>query len=143
MNQNYESNMNHKKNNGNESNDITKSNSSLNIREYVAKSFRSVCGNFSKLTLTALAIMIATSTTVYAGGLGGGQQFFQTAIDNLSTIVIAIGAGLGVWGIVNLIEGYGNDNPGSKSQGMKQFLAGAGLALLGVAVVPQLMTLFT
>ena len=28
-----------------------------------------------------------------------------------------------VWGVVNLLEGYGSDNPGSKSQGMKQFMA--------------------
>ncbi|MFR3791131.1 MAG: Maff2 family mobile element protein, partial [Blautia massiliensis (ex Durand et al. 2017)] len=27
------------------------------------------------------------------------------------------------WGVVNLLEGYGSDNPGSKSQGMKQFMA--------------------
>ncbi|WP_073385458.1 Maff2 family protein [Butyrivibrio fibrisolvens] len=36
----------------------------------------------------------------------------------------APGAGLGVWGVVNLLEGYGNDNPGAKSQGMKQLMAG-------------------
>ena len=24
-----------------------------------------------------------------------------------------------VWGVVNLMEGYGNDNPGAKSQGIK------------------------
>ena len=39
------------------------------------------------------------------------------------TLVVALGAGLGVWGAINLLEGYGNDNPGSKSQGMKQFMA--------------------
>ena len=35
----------------------------------------------------------------------------------------AIGAGLGVWGVINLMEGYGNDNPGAKSQGIKQLMA--------------------
>ena len=29
---------------------------------------------------------------------------------------IALGAGLGIWGIINLLEGYGNDNPGAKGQ---------------------------
>ena len=48
---------------------------------------------------------------------------FSSAIDTLQTLVIALGAGLGVWGVVNLLEGYGSDNPGSKSQGMKQFMA--------------------
>ena len=46
------------------------------------------------------------------------MQFFTSAIDTLQTLVVALGAGLGVWGVVNLLEGYGSDNPGSKSQGM-------------------------
>ena len=52
------------------------------------------------------------------------MAFFSSAIDTLQTLVIALGAGLGVWGVVNLLEGYGSDNPGSKSQGMKQLMAG-------------------
>ena len=51
------------------------------------------------------------------------MAFFQSAIDVLKTLVIALGAGLGVWGGINLMEGYGNDNPGSKSQGMKHVMA--------------------
>ena len=51
------------------------------------------------------------------------MAFFSSAIDTLQTLVIALGAGLGAWGVVNLLEGYGSDNPGSKSQGMKQFMA--------------------
>ena len=49
--------------------------------------------------------------------------FFTSAVSTLSTMVSAIGAGLGVWGVVNLLVGYGNDNPGAKSQGIKQFMA--------------------
>ena len=33
----------------------------------------------------------------------------------MQTLVTALGAGLGVWGIVNLLEGYGNDNPGANA----------------------------
>ena len=51
------------------------------------------------------------------------MEFFNSAIEVLQTLVVALGAGLGVWGAINLLEGYGNDNPGSKSQGMKQFMA--------------------
>ena len=50
------------------------------------------------------------------------MQFFASAITTLQTLVIALGAGLGVWGVVNLLEGYGSDNPGAKSQGMKQLM---------------------
>ena len=39
------------------------------------------------------------------------------------TLVVALGAGLGIWGVINLMEAYGNDNPGAKSQGMKQLMA--------------------
>ena len=38
--------------------------------------------------------------------------------------------------------GYGNDNPGAKSQGMKQLMAGGGVALIGITLVPLLSGLF-
>ena len=40
------------------------------------------------------------------------MAFFNSAIEVLQTLVIALGAGLGIWGVINLLEGYGNDNPG-------------------------------
>ena len=43
------------------------------------------------------------------------MQFFSQAITVLQTLVIALGAGLAVWGVVNLLEGYGNDNPGANA----------------------------
>ena len=45
-------------------------------------------------------------------------------------------------GVINLLEGYGNDNPGAKSQGMKQLMAGGGVALIGTTLVPLLSGLF-
>lgn len=39
------------------------------------------------------------------------MQFFASAITTLQTLVIALGAGLGVWGVVNLLEGYGSTTP--------------------------------
>ncbi|SFQ38447.1 Maff2 family protein [Lachnospiraceae bacterium XBB1006] len=42
------------------------------------------------------------------------MAFFKSVITILKTLVIALGAGLGVWGGVNLMEGYGNDTPGAK-----------------------------
>ena len=66
------------------------------------------------------------------------MDFFNSAIEVLQTLVIALGAGLGVWGVINLLEGYGNDNPGAKSQGMKQLMAGAGVAIVGMVLVPLL-----
>ena len=70
------------------------------------------------------------------------MEFFNSAIEVLQTLVVALGAGLDVWGGVNLLEGYGSDNPGSKSQGMKQLMAGGGVALIGTTLVPLLSGLF-
>ena len=43
------------------------------------------------------------------------MEFFNSAIGVLQTLVIALGAGLGIWGVINLLEGYGNDNPGANA----------------------------
>lgn len=43
------------------------------------------------------------------------MAFFNSAVGVLQTLVIALGAGLGIWGIVNLLEGYGNDNRATRS----------------------------
>lgn len=43
------------------------------------------------------------------------MEFFKSAIDVLQTLVVALGAGVGVWGLINLLEGYGVDDPALKS----------------------------
>lgn len=43
------------------------------------------------------------------------MEFFNSTISILQTLVVAIGAGLAVWGVINLLEGYGNDNPGANA----------------------------
>ena len=101
-------------------------------RFLVAAVFLSLTGIFSFNVLAAPATPPA----------GGGMEFFSSAIDTLKTLVIALGAGLAVWGVINLLEGYGNDNPGAKSQGMKQLMAGAGVALVGIMLIPLLSGLF-
>ena len=70
------------------------------------------------------------------------MDFFTSAITTPQTLVITLGAGLGMWGRINLLEGYGNDNPGAKSQGIKQLMAGAGVALIGMPLIPLLSDLF-
>lgn len=39
------------------------------------------------------------------------MSFFTTAVSTMSTLVVALGGGVGVWGVVNLMEGYGADKP--------------------------------
>ena len=43
------------------------------------------------------------------------MAFFNLAINIFQTLVVASGAGLAVWGVINLLEGYGNDNPGANA----------------------------
>ena len=43
------------------------------------------------------------------------MAFFTSAINILQTLVVAIGAGLAVWGVINLLVGYGNDNRATRS----------------------------
>ena len=70
------------------------------------------------------------------------MAFLNSSITTLQTVVTAIGGGLAVWGVINLLEGYGNDNPGAKSQGIKQLMAGGGVIIIATQVVPLLATLF-
>ena len=109
------------------------------------------CRKAKKFTVVALmaimTIVMASMFTMcaFAEGEGGGggasvstSSFISTACKVLKALIILIGAGIGVWGLVNLVEGYGSDNPGSKSQGMKQLMAGIALIILAVALVPEL-----
>lgn len=43
------------------------------------------------------------------------SSFISTACTVLKSVICLIGAGVGVWGVVNLLEGYGNDNRAMRS----------------------------
>lgn len=95
------------------------------------------------LTVVTAAIMCCMcSVNVFAaGGAVETGTFIDTAGTVLKSVICLIGGGLGVWGVVNLLEGYGNDNPGAKSQGMKQLMSGLGLILLGMILVDPLINM--
>ena len=71
------------------------------------------------------------------------MEFFNQAIDILKILVMALGAGLAVWGVINLLGGYRSDNPAAKSQGIKQLMAGGGVVLIGLQLIPLLSGLFS
>lgn len=95
--------------------------------------------NAKKITLimTILACIAAIGCMSCFAAVNS-SQFISKTQTVLTAVISLIGAGLGVWGVVNLIEGYGNDNPGAKSQGMKQLMAGIALIAVGVLIVPVL-----
>jgi len=67
------------------------------------------------------------------------MAFFTTTVTALTTVVTALGGGVGVWGVINLLEGYGSENGASKSQGVKQLMAGGGIVIIAQTVIPQLI----
>ena len=44
------------------------------------------------------------------------MAFFNSAVTTLQTIVVGLGGALCVWGGINLLEGYGQDNPASNAR---------------------------
>ena len=95
--------------------------------------------NAKKITLImTILVCIAAIGCMSCFAVVNSSQFISKTQTVLTAVISLIGAGLGVWGVVNLIEGYGNDNPGAKSQGMKQLMAGIALIAVGVLIVPVL-----
>lgn len=78
----------------------------------------SICNTSRKaivaLTTAMMSICVMTTTAFAATGEVDATSFISTACTVLKSVIILIGAGVGVWGVVNLLEGYGNDNPGAK-----------------------------
>jgi len=93
------------------------------------------------LALSANACMISQVSA--AGGAVDATNFITTACTVLKSVIILIGGGVGFLGIMNLLEAYGSDNAASRSQGIKQLMAGLGLILLAITLVPVLQTMMS
>ena len=58
--------------------------------------------------------IIIQRSSLFIFGKGDKQMgFFTTSVTGLKTVVTAIGAS--VWGVIDLLEGYGNDNLGANA----------------------------
>lgn len=71
------------------------------------------------------------------------MDFWNSAVNIMQVLVIAYGAYLCVQGGIGLAEGFSQDNPAAKSSGGKLLIAGGGVIMIGVALVPQLSGLLT
>jgi hypothetical protein len=118
------------------------------LNKLTNKSIRSIRAKKVIFIITAmsclfiLGCMSASALNTNVGAINY-SNFISKTETVLKTLLILIGAGLALWGVVNLIEGYGNDNPGAKSQGIKQTMGGIGIILIGVILVPVLGNLMT
>lgn len=71
------------------------------------------------------------------------MQEFTQVVDILQKIVLAGGFGFAIFGGMNLFEGFQNENPAAKTQGIKALVAGGGIMLIGWKLVPILKTFFS
>ena len=92
--------------------------------------------------ITAISTVMLLTTTAFATGTVDASGFVSKAESVLKTLVVLIGAGLSLWGVINLLEAYGSDNAAGKSQGIKQLMAGGGIVIIGMRLVPMLANLF-
>ena len=66
-------------------------------------------------TVVSSTATMCTTQASAATGVVDTSNFITTACTVLKSVICLIGGGVGVWGVVNLLEGYGNDNPGAKA----------------------------
>lgn len=71
------------------------------------------------------------------------MEFFQKGIELMEMIVTAIGAGLTVWGLINLFQSRIGDNPNAQSTGINFFIVGVGVMAVGALLIPELAKLIS
>ena len=67
---------------------------------------------------------------------------YEEACVILETLMQALGAGLAIWGTITMMEGYENNNPEKKEQGLQQVLAGSRIASIPVFRDPSLYDIY-
>ena len=67
-------------------------------------------------TMAGCMAMTGSIQAFAATGEVDTSSFITTACTVLKSVICLIGGGVSLWGVVNLLEGYGNDNPGAKPQ---------------------------
>ncbi len=71
------------------------------------------------------------------------MEFWNTAVKLMQAMVVAYGAYLCIQGGIGLGEGFAENNPAQKSSGGKLLVAGGGVILVGITMVPMLANMFT
>ena len=108
----------------------------LQVKSF-ARSFSAIAQSIpGKTFFLATLFLLIFPTAVHA------QILLTEALPPLQMMIGLIGGGLGIWGIINLIEGYGNDNPGAKSQGIKQLMAGIAMVFVAIVISDVLEAIF-
>lgn len=71
------------------------------------------------------------------------MEFWNAAVNLMKVLVIGYGAYYCVQGGIGLAEGFAENNPAQKAAGGKLLVAGVGIILVGMVLVPMLAGMFT
>jgi len=66
------------------------------------------------------------------------QKFVGEMFEILTLVMIATGGGLGIWGIVGILDAQAVGDTAGQNKGIKQLVGGIGIALVGVVGVEAL-----
>ena len=117
--------------------EMIKKNIGNDLRYRRAKKFTSV------LTVALMTVVLgcAFAMPAFAAEINT-SGFISTAVSVLKALVILVGAGIAVYGVINLLESYGEGgSPAGKSQGIKQLMAGLAIIIVALLLVPELETM--
>ena len=98
------------------------------------------CARIKKVTTVILSALCAvTMFSISAFAAEVNPQNFLTSMEKiLRAILIMVGAGFAIFGVVDIAEGIGDQNGAAKSTGIKKTMAGAGIIMAGIVLVPVL-----
>lgn len=97
------------------------------------------CAKAKKMTTIFLAVMGSmTLLSITAFADVNPTNFLNGMRKILRAVLIMVGAGFSIFGVIDIAEGIGNDNGAAKSTGIKKTMAGAGIIMCGILLVPIL-----
>ena len=92
---------------------------------------------------TIMSMTAMTSINAFADEGTSAKSLITEACKILKIVVIAIGFGLAVFGVINLMEAHSSNDPTAKNSGIKQLVGGLGIILVGSALIPYMETYMT
>ena len=102
------------------------------------------CVKAKKITTVVISVLCAvTMFTIPAFADVGTNDFIEAMGKILRAILIMVGAGFAIFGVVDISEGIGDNNGAAKSTGIKKTMAGAGIIMAGIVLVPVLTGMMT
>lgn len=69
------------------------------------------------------------------------MEIFVAGVDIIKTITTLIGGGMVIVGGIQFFQGYSENNASQKAVGIGTFIGGAGIAFIGLTLVPMLANL--